>query len=46
MGRIILTRVRELVSSSVFLGRVDVFSDSLEAEESVFLRMRLEMDLY
>ncbi|MCI88134.1 hypothetical protein A2U01_0109420, partial [Trifolium medium] len=36
MGRSLLIRVRELVSSGIFLDRVDVVSGGLEAE-SVFL---------
>jgi hypothetical protein len=32
MGRSLLIRDRELVSSGVFMGRVDVFSCGLEAE--------------
>jgi hypothetical protein len=44
MGRALLIRVWELVSSDVLLGWVDVFSGGLEAEGCI-LRMRLEVDL-
>ncbi|MCI66955.1 hypothetical protein A2U01_0088213, partial [Trifolium medium] len=33
MGRSLLIRVRELVSSGIFMGRVDAFSGGLEADE-------------
>jgi hypothetical protein len=46
MGQTLLIRVRELVSSGVFMGRIDVFSGGLEVEESVILSIRLEVNLH
>jgi hypothetical protein len=45
IGWSLLIRDRELVSSDISMGQVGVFSGGLEAG-SVFLRMRLEVDLY
>ncbi|MCI89931.1 hypothetical protein A2U01_0111220, partial [Trifolium medium] len=36
MGRSLLIRDRELASSGIFMGRVDVFSGGLEATECPF----------
>jgi hypothetical protein len=46
MGRSLLIRDRELVSSGVFSGWIVVFSGGLEAKECPFLSMGLEVDLY
>jgi hypothetical protein len=45
MGRTLLIRVRELVSSDIFLGRIEV-SLVVWKLKSVFLRMRLKVDLF
>jgi hypothetical protein len=33
MGRAFFIRVRELVSTGVFMGHIDVFADRMEADE-------------
>jgi hypothetical protein len=43
MDRSLLIRNRELESNDIFVGRVDVFSDGLEAET---LRLKLDVDFY